>query len=70
MKIVYMQDNGMLAIVVLADETNIIEDAPQHVPLGKRYKIIEEAELPADTQYRDAWAIDDADLTDGVGIMA
>lgn len=39
MKIIYKQDDGVLAIITLADETNIIDDAPQYVPNGKNIKL-------------------------------
>ena len=42
--------------------------AQKHVPTGKPYKIIDATELP-DRSQRDAWAIRDADLTDGVGAI-
>lgn len=70
MKIIYLQDNNVVAIVSLADESNIAEVAPKHVPFGKKYKIIDDAELPTDTKYRDAWTVNEADLTDGIGEMA
>jgi hypothetical protein len=37
------------------------------VPAGKPYKIIDAAELPADRSARNAWTVDEADLTDGIG---
>lgn len=69
MKIIYLQDNDVIAIVALADDTNIIEDAPKYVPKGKKYKIIEDQDLPDDIKYRDAWTINEEELTDGVGEM-
>ncbi|WP_419378977.1 hypothetical protein [Acinetobacter ursingii] len=69
MKIIYLQDNNVIAIVSLVDESNIVEDASKYVPLGKKYKIIDDAELPTDTKYRDAWTVNEADLTDGIGEM-
>lgn len=70
MKIIYKQDDGVLAIITLADETNIIDNAPQYVPNGKKYKIIEDDDLPEDLTYRDAWTISDDELSDGVGVMS
>jgi len=69
MKIIYLQDNNVVAIVSLADESNILEDAAHYVPAGKKFKIIDDSELPADTKYRDAWTVDESDLTDGIGEM-
>jgi hypothetical protein len=37
------------------------------VPAGKPYKIVDAADLPTDRAYRNAWTVDEADLTDGVG---
>jgi hypothetical protein len=37
------------------------------VPAGKPYQLITAAELPADYSSRDAWTVDEADLTDGQG---
>ncbi len=31
------------------------------------YKIVDVSEVPSDREFRDAWTIDDAELTDGVG---
>lgn len=70
MKIIYLQENNVIAIVSLVDESNIVEEAPKHVPLGKKFKIIDDSELPTDTKYRDAWTVDESDLTDGIGEMA
>jgi len=33
----------------------------------KPYKIVDVADIPTDRQWRDAWAVSEADLTDGVG---
>lgn len=68
MNIIYNQDNGVIAIVSLADNTDIKQKAKYHVPKGKGYKIVEEGFLPTDQTYRDAWRISDSELTDGVGV--
>jgi hypothetical protein len=41
--------------------------AQKDVPAGKPYKIIDAADLPTDRTNRNAWTVDEADLTDGVG---
>ena len=33
----------------------------------KKYKIIDSSDLPEDRYFRDAWDIDESELTDGVG---
>ena len=57
--IIYPQDNGVVAIVVPAPDylkDHTIEDvAAKDVPEGKPYKIIDESEIPADWEFRDAW---------------
>jgi hypothetical protein len=41
--------------------------AAKDVPAGKPYKIVDVAEIPTDRNERDAWTVDESDLTDGVG---
>ncbi|CDZ67959.1 hypothetical protein NFO65_26295 [Neorhizobium galegae] len=41
--------------------------AAKDVPTGRPYKIVEVADLPPDRSERDAWVVDEGDLTDGVG---
>lgn len=58
-RIIYPQDNGIVAIIVptpeyLAEHT-IEELAAKDVPVGKPYKIIDASEIPADRTFRDAW---------------
>lgn len=69
--IIYKQDNGTVAIVRPTEEAlalyGIEAIAQKDVPAGKRYKIIPASEVPTDRTARDAWTVDDADLTDGVG---
>ena len=43
------------------------EIAKKDVPTGKKYKIVEDSEIPTDRSFRDAWVVDESDLTDGVG---
>ena len=67
--IIYNQDNGIPAVVTPAPEcleTHTIQEiAIKDVPAGKLFKIVDVADLPDAPQ--EAWVIDDADLTDGVG---
>ena len=69
MNIIYNQDNGIIAVVTLADNTNIETKAKHFVPKGKRYKIVTDGFLPADQTYHGAWRINDSELTDGVGVQ-
>ena len=69
--ILYKQDNGIAAIVRPTAEAlalyGIEAIAAKDVPAGKPYKIIDASELPTDRSQRNAWTVDDAALTDGVG---
>ena len=69
--IIYKQDNGVVAIVRPTAEAlalyGIEAIAQKDVPTGKPYKIIDASEIPADRSQRNAWTVDDADLTGGVG---
>lgn len=69
--IIYKQDNGTAAIIRPTAEAlalyGIDAIALKDVPAGKPYKIVDASEIPADRSQRNAWTVDDADLTDGVG---
>ena len=43
------------------------ELAQKDVPTGVKYKIVEDSFLPSDYTFRNAWEIDESELTDGVG---
>ena len=77
-KIVYSQDNGIAAVIIPCGAGCVInpdteefftmeEIAKKDVPTGKKYKIVDDSEIPANKNFRDAWVVDEADLTDGVG---
>lgn len=72
MKIIFQNDNGGISIIHPTDEAleimSIDEIAQKDVPTGKHYKIVNDNEIPVDRSYRDAWTIDEAILTDGVGL--
>ena len=74
MKIIFKNDNGGISIIHPTDEAleimSIDEIAQKDVPTGKPYKIINGNDIPTDRSYRDAWTIDEAILTDGVGEMS
>jgi len=69
--IIYKQDNGVVAVIRPAEEAlalyGIEAIAQKDVPAGKPYKIVDASEIPTDRRLRNAWVVDDADLTDGVG---
>lgn len=71
MKIIYIQDNGVIAIIHpmqwAVDKYGIDAVALKDVPTGKPYKIVQDADIPTDRAMRDAWTVDPAILTDGFG---
>jgi hypothetical protein len=67
-RIIYKNDNGTVAIIVPIDCGLTVEQiAQKDVPTGKSYKIVNVSEISSDRTFRNAWTIDDAELTDGVG---
>jgi hypothetical protein len=71
--IIYNQNNGIPAVVTPTPEAlaifGIMAIAIKDVPAGKRFKIVDASALPQDVP-QEAWVIDDADLTDGVGTFS
>ena len=76
MRIVYRQEDGTVAIIAPSPtEINpatgeiwtIEESAAKDVPTGFKYKIIEDSDVSSDRTFRNAWTVDESDLTDGVG---
>lgn len=70
-RIIYLQDNGVVAVIIPTPEAlaeyGIEAIAKKDVPAGKPYKIVSDADIPSDRSQREAWTVDEADLTDGVG---
>jgi hypothetical protein len=68
--IIYVQDNGIPAVIIPTQEAldahGIMAIAVKDVPAGRPFKIIDESELPQDVP-QEAWVVDEADLTDGIG---
>jgi hypothetical protein len=68
--IIYLQDNGIPAVVTPTPEcleTHTIQEiAVKDVPAGKKFKIVDAADLPQGIP-QEAWSVDEALLTDGVG---
>jgi len=69
--IVYKQKNGVLATCTPTEQAlqnhTIEEIAEKDVPEGLPFKIVSLDDLPSDNTFRDAWDIDESELTDGVG---
>ena len=67
-RIIYKNTDGTIAIIIPTDCGLTIEQiAKKDVPTGYKYKIVNVSEISNDRTFRDAWTIDDAELTDGVG---
>lgn len=68
-RIIYQNDNGGVAVIIPAHDggLTIEQIAAKDVPTGLPYKIVDVADIPSDRSQRDQWAVDEADLTDGVG---
>ena len=67
-RIIYKNDAGGVSIITPAECGLTIEEiALKDVPTGKPFKIVNTLEIPTDRELRDAWSIDEALLTDGVG---
>ena len=68
--IIYKSDNGGVVEVFPTPDilkTHTIEEvANKDVPAGKPYKIVNKSDLPSD-DFRNAWEVDEATLTDGTG---
>lgn len=76
-KIIYLKDDGVIAIIhPILTEINLAtgknwtleEIAKKDVPTGKKYKIVEDSDIPTDRSFRDAWTASESDLTDGEGL--
>lgn len=71
MKIIYKNEDGGIVIIHPTVEAlsimTIEEIALKDVPRGLAFAIVEDDFIPSDRTFRDAWAIDDSLLTDGVG---
>ena len=70
-RIIFKNDNGVVRVIIPTPnclQTRTIQEiAAKDVPAGKPYKIVDVSEIPTDRSQRDAWTVDEADLTDGVG---
>jgi hypothetical protein len=68
--IVFNQNNGIPAVIFPTPEClktrSIMEIAIKDVPTGKKFKIVDYSSLPLNVP-QEAWVINEADLTDGVG---
>jgi len=66
-RIIYKTESGGVAVLVPTGELSLEETAAKDVPSGRPFAIVDAADIPSDRTFRDAWEIDEAELTDGVG---
>ena len=70
-RIIYQTDEGGVAVLIPTQEAleqyGIEAIALKDVPVGKPFKIVDDADVPSDRTFRAAWQVDAATLTDGVG---
>jgi hypothetical protein len=68
-RIIYQNDDNSISILTPAPECllTVEEIAQKDVPTGSKYKIVDVSEIPSDRTFRNAWEIDESELTDGVG---
>jgi len=67
-RIIYKNTDGSIAIIVPTNCGLTVEQiADKDVPTGLNYKIVNVSDISSDRTFRNAWTIDDAELTDGVG---
>ena len=77
--IIYKNESGGVAIIYPSPRQlqsinpatgqlwTVDEIAKKDVPTGSKYKILEESDISTDYSFYNAWTVDEADLTDGVG---
>ena len=70
-RIIFQNDEGGVSVIAPSPnclkEHTIEEIAAKDVPAGKPYKIVSVDDIPSDRTFRNAWTVNEADLTDGVG---
>jgi len=69
MKIIYQEADGNVCVITPAANCELTDaqTAAKDVPTGLAYKIVDDSVVPSDRVFRNAWTVDEATLTDGVG---
>jgi hypothetical protein len=69
MKIIYRTPENTVAVISPAPNWagTMEELAQKDVPTGLKYKIVEDSIIPSDRSFRNAWEVEESELTDGVG---
>mgnify|MGYP003118809912 CR=1 FL=1 len=68
-RIIYKASDETVRIIVPSDDIDMTVDeiAQKDVPTGLKYKIVDVSEISSDRTFRNAWDINESELTDGVG---
>jgi hypothetical protein len=64
--IIYPNDNGGICILTPAPECGLSlqEIAAKDVPAGKPWRIVNDTDIPATREFRDAWTADFTEVTE------
>lgn len=69
--VVYQGENGSVCLVAPSPEAvskwGVEAIARKDVPAGKPFRIVNATDIPSDPTFFEAWEVDPASLTDGVG---
>ena len=67
-RIIFKNGDGVSIVCPSLHWNGTIDElAKKDVPTGKKYKIVDESDIPSDRTFRNAWEVDESNLTDGVG---
>jgi len=61
------ESQGGIAVIVPTGELSVEKTAKKDVPTGLPFKIVDVSEIPESRDFRNAWDIDESELTDGYG---
>jgi len=67
MKIIYPQENGLVAVITPTGDLPLEEVCRKDVKAGRPYLIIDDSDVPEDWSFRNAWEADFSN-PDGYGI--
>ena len=67
--IVYIDSDGTLSIIHPSDKCTLTveEIAKKDVPTGLKYRIVNTSDIPTDRSFRNAWIVEESELTDRLG---
>ena len=70
-RIIFKNNEGGVSVIIPTQEAldahGLEAIAIKDVPAGRKFKLVDAADIPSDRSERDAWTVDEADLTDGIG---